>query len=180
MPNRTIVVLAGDQTGQELLLESLRVLAPEVTRVPTEFVHFDLSLANRRATHNGVVRAAAAAMAASGLGLKAATITPEGKGDVGSPNAILREAISVYDLIIVDSPPLLGFGEPLQLAAAVDGVVLVALAGKTNRKAVATAVSTLRRLRVNLIGVVLNEVTRKTSVDYYHYGYYGKYYGSPS
>jgi len=40
-----------------------------------------------------VVREAAAAMAASGLGLKAATITPEGKGDVGSPNAILREAI---------------------------------------------------------------------------------------
>ena len=93
MPSRTIVVLEGDQTGQELLVESLRVLAPEVTRVPTEFVHFDLSLANRRATQNGVVRAAAAAMAASGLGLKAATITPEGKGDVGSPNAILREAI---------------------------------------------------------------------------------------
>jgi isocitrate dehydrogenase (NAD+) len=93
MPSRTIVVLAGDQTGQELLLESLRVLAPEVTRVPMEFVHFDLSLANRRATQNGVVREAAAAMAASGLGLKAATITPEGQGDVGSPNAILREAI---------------------------------------------------------------------------------------
>jgi len=42
MPSRTVVVLAGDQTGQELLLESLRVLAPEVTRVPTEFSHFDL------------------------------------------------------------------------------------------------------------------------------------------
>jgi isocitrate dehydrogenase (NAD+) len=93
MPSRTVVVLAGDQTGQELLLESLRVLAPEVTRVPTEFAGFDLSLESRRATHNGVVREAAAAMAASGLGLKAATITPEGKGDVGSPNAILREAI---------------------------------------------------------------------------------------
>src|SRR6266852_4089869 len=93
MPSRTIVVLDGDQTGQELLLESLRVLAPEVTRVPTEFAHFDLSLEKRRATNNAVVREAAAAMAASGLGLKAATITPEGKGDVGSPNAILRAAI---------------------------------------------------------------------------------------
>jgi isocitrate dehydrogenase (NAD+) len=50
-------------------------------------------LEQRRATQNGVVREAAAAMAASGLGLKAATITPEGRGDVGSPNAILREAI---------------------------------------------------------------------------------------
>jgi len=93
MPARRVVVLEGDQTGQELLEESLRVLSPEVTRVPTEFARYDLSLSNRRRTDNGVVREAAAAMALSGLGLKAATVTPETKGDVGSPNAILREAI---------------------------------------------------------------------------------------
>ena len=93
MATRTVVVLGGDQTGQELLQESLRVLAPEVTRTPTEFVLFDLSLENRRSTKNAVVHDAAQAMTASGLGLKAATITPEGKDDVGSPNAILREAI---------------------------------------------------------------------------------------
>lgn len=93
MTTRTVVVLEGDQTGQELLVEALRVLDPNVTRVPTEFKHFDLSLANRRATQNAVVRDAAAAMATTGLGLKAATITPETKGDVGSPNAILREEI---------------------------------------------------------------------------------------
>jgi isocitrate/isopropylmalate dehydrogenase len=93
MPARTVVLLKGDQTGQELLDEALRVLAPEVTRVPTEFTAYDLSLANRRATKNEIVREAAQAMARTGLGLKAATITPETKGDVGSPNAILREAI---------------------------------------------------------------------------------------
>ena len=94
MSARTIVVLGGDQTGQELLQEALRVLQPDITRVPTEFSTYDLSLENRRATQNAVVREAAAAMAATGLGLKAATITPETKGDVGSPNAILREAIN--------------------------------------------------------------------------------------
>lgn len=93
MASRTVVILGGDQTGQELLLESLRVLTPEVTRVPTDFITFDLSLENRRATKNAVVREAAHAMASTGLGLKAATITPEIKGDVGSPNAILREGI---------------------------------------------------------------------------------------
>jgi isocitrate/isopropylmalate dehydrogenase len=93
MPTRTIVVLEGDQTGQELLEEGLRVLSPEVTRVPAEFVRYNLSLQNRRATNNQVVHEAAKAMAVTGLGLKAATITPETKGDVGSPNAILREAI---------------------------------------------------------------------------------------
>jgi isocitrate/isopropylmalate dehydrogenase len=93
MTTRTVIVLEGDQAGQELLEESLRVLAPEVTRVPTEFRRYNLSLENRRATQNGVVYEAAKALAAAGLGLKAATVTPEAQGDVGSPNAILREAI---------------------------------------------------------------------------------------
>ncbi|MBI3244370.1 MAG: isocitrate dehydrogenase [Chloroflexi bacterium] len=93
MTEKTIIVLEGDQTGQELLEESLRVLDPVVTGLPTRFERFNLSLEKRRETHNAIVREAAAAMRQSGLGLKAATITPEVKGDVGSPNAILREEI---------------------------------------------------------------------------------------
>ena len=57
------------------------------------FEHYDLSLENRRATKNQIVQDAANAMKTHKLGLKAATITPEPKGDVGSPNAILRKAI---------------------------------------------------------------------------------------
>ena len=90
---QTIVVLEGDQTGQELLEEALRVLTPDVVGVELGFVRFDLSLAGRRATQNGVVYEAAAAVREHGLGLKAATVTPEGAGDVGSPNRILREEI---------------------------------------------------------------------------------------
>jgi isocitrate dehydrogenase (NAD+) len=88
-----IVVLEGDQTGQELLEETLRVLDPAVTGLECHFVPFDLSLENRRKTKNQVVLDAAEAMKEAGLGLKAATITPEGFGDVGSPNAILRDAV---------------------------------------------------------------------------------------
>ena len=91
---RTIVVMHGDQTGEELLQEALRVLAPPVIGMELDFQHFDLSLANRRATRNEVVREAAAAMLQSGLGMKAATITPPDPNDVGSPNALLREAIN--------------------------------------------------------------------------------------
>jgi isocitrate/isopropylmalate dehydrogenase len=90
---RTLVVLQGDQTGQELLEESLRVLAPGVTGTEVRFLRFDLSLENRRRTQNRIVHEAAEALCEHGLGLKAATITPEAKGDVPSPNAILREAI---------------------------------------------------------------------------------------
>lgn len=91
--SQTVVVLKGDETGQELLEEALRVLDPKVTGLDLTFEHFDLSLAYRRQTNNQVVLDAAEAMVEAGYGLKAATITPEGKGDVGSPNAILRSAI---------------------------------------------------------------------------------------
>jgi isocitrate dehydrogenase (NAD+) len=89
----TIVVLEGDQTGQELLEEALRVLALDVIGLELEFPRYDLSLENRRATKNQVVHEAAAAIREHGLGLKAATITPETSGGVGSPNRILREEI---------------------------------------------------------------------------------------
>jgi isocitrate dehydrogenase (NAD+) len=89
----TIVVLEGDETGQELLEESLRVLAADVIGVELDLPRYDLSLESRRRTHNAVVHDAAGAIKDHGLGLKAATITPEGKDDVGSPNRILREEI---------------------------------------------------------------------------------------
>jgi isocitrate/isopropylmalate dehydrogenase len=93
MATPTIVVLEGDQTGQELLVQALRVIEPEVIGMALALERFDLSLERRRETQNGVVHEAAAAMKRTGLGLKAATITPEAKGDVGSPNAILRREI---------------------------------------------------------------------------------------
>jgi len=89
---------------------------------------------------------------------------------------ILEEAANEYDLIVVDSPPILGFPEPLQMAAAVDGVVMVAKAGETNRKTVGSALSTLQRVRANVVGLVLNSVTSNMSDSYRYYGYYGKYY----
>ncbi len=89
----TIVVLEGDETGQELLEQAVRVLDPALLELELELRRFDLSLGHRRDTANGVVTEAAAAMRESGFGLKAATITPEGAGDVGSPNRILREEV---------------------------------------------------------------------------------------
>jgi len=88
-----IIVLEGDETGQELLEQAVRVLDPEVLGLDVELEHHDLSLENRRATANAVVSEAARAMKEAGFGLKAATITPEGKDDVGSPNRILREEV---------------------------------------------------------------------------------------
>ena len=90
----TIVLMHGDQTGEELMQEALRVMQPSVIRQACNFMDFDLSLENRQATKNQVVQEAADAALKTGLSLKAATITPEKRGDVGSPNAILREALN--------------------------------------------------------------------------------------
>ena len=93
MSAATIVVLEGDETGQELLVEALRILDRSVIDIDLAFEHYDLSLAKRRETNNAIVHEAAQAMKRTKLGIKAATITPETKGDVGSPNAILRREI---------------------------------------------------------------------------------------
>jgi isocitrate dehydrogenase (NAD+) len=88
-----IIVLEGDETGQELLEQALRVLEPDVLGLDLELERFDLSLEKRRETGNEVVHEAARAMREAGYGIKAATVTPEGRDDVGSPNRIVREGV---------------------------------------------------------------------------------------
>src|SRR5438270_766427 len=74
------------------------------------------------------------------------------------------------------APALLGFAEPLQMATAADGVLIVSRAGETKRKAVGSVVSALNRLRANVIGIVLNQVKRDTSDGDSYYGYYRSQY----
>jgi isocitrate dehydrogenase (NAD+) len=124
---KTVVVMQGDQTGQELLEEALRVLDPHVTRVPLNFETFDLSLEKRRQTSNSVVHEAAARLKETGLGIKAATITPGDPDDVGSPNALLRELIDGQVILrtgrrIPSVRPLAGVHAPIAVVRmAVDG-----------------------------------------------------------
>ena len=92
---------------------------------------------------------------------------------------MIDEAAADYDLVVVDAPPLLGFAEPLQMATAVDGVLVVARAGRTTRKAVAAVLATLNRVRAKTVGLVLNEVHRELSESYYYYDHYRSYYRTP-
>jgi capsular exopolysaccharide synthesis family protein len=113
------------------------------------------------------------------------SLLPAGLGshrvaDLISPrlSTLLDEFAKEYDLVILDSPPLLGFAECLQIATAADGVLIVSLAGETRRRAVAEVISVLSRLRANIIGIVLNQVSQDTASDgsygYYRYGHYQK------
>jgi succinoglycan biosynthesis transport protein ExoP len=89
---------------------------------------------------------------------------------------ILDEAAKEYDMVFVDAPPLLGFAEAMQVASAVDAVVVIARTGTTSRSAVATVLATLKRLRADVIGLVLNEMDKHSTRGYYYYNDYKKYY----
>ena len=64
------------------------------------------------------------------------------------------------------------------MATSVDGVIVVTRAGSTSRKQVGNVLEMLRRLRANVLGVVLNQVNQSMSESYSYYGYYGKYYAA--
>jgi len=84
---------------------------------------------------------------------------------------VLEEAGRDYSLIIIDSAPFMNFAEPIQMATLVDGVVIVSVAGETNRKALGSVLSRLQRLHVNVLGLVLNKVSKDMSDNYEYYGY---------
>jgi succinoglycan biosynthesis transport protein ExoP len=93
--------------------------------------------------------------------------------------ALLSDLSAAYDFIVVDAPPVLVFAEPLDLAAAVDGVVVIAQVGRTTHKSVATALSALNWVGANVIGIVLNRVRSAESCGHYA-GYYGGRYPNSS
>ena len=118
-------------------------------------------------------------------GIPFLTLLPSGPGSHRAADLIgqqlselLDEFEKEYEMVIVDSPPCLAFAECLQMATAADGVLIITKAGETKRSAVLGVLTTLKRIRANVIGVVLNQVKSNTSsegYDYYGYKYQNNY-----
>jgi polysaccharide biosynthesis transport protein len=84
-----------------------------------------------------------------------------------------------YDRIILDSPPLMLFSDPLVMSKLADGVILVVRAGKTSRDVIRNLSQSMKAVNARIIGTVLNNVDmEKQSSSYYYNPYYGSYYGS--
>lgn len=94
---------------------------------------------------------------------------------------LLAEAKKKFDMVLLDSPPLLSVTDALVMARDVDGVILVIQGSRSIREAVARASDILREHKLRIIGVVLNDINlKRENYDYYfYYGYYGrgKHYG---
>ena len=88
---------------------------------------------------------------------------------------VLWEARSLYDRVIVDTPPVLVASEAAMIASLADGNLLVVRSNGTDRGALESAMAQLRRVEATLVGVILNDVNLK-SVGYSRY--YDDYYKS--
>jgi tyrosine-protein kinase Etk/Wzc len=84
----------------------------------------------------------------------------------------LRE---MYDYIVIDTPPLMAVTDAALVGAVADGTLVVVRANKTDSEALSAAVSQLRRLRVPLLGIVMNGVPTGRGSGY---SYYPSYYPS--
>jgi len=77
-----------------------------------------------------------------------------------------------YDIVIVDSAPIIPVSDPMLISSVVDGVILVLLAGRTPRNVSMRARNILLDANANLLGVVVNNMSEVLPY-YYDYRYYG-------
>jgi capsular exopolysaccharide synthesis family protein len=98
--------------------------------------------------------------------------------------AIIGQLKSQYDLVLIDTPPVMAVADARIIGRVADKTIFVVRWDKTPRKVARAALEQLRRASVDLAGVVLQQVDMKrygrvgygNSGYYYHYGRYGKYY----
>jgi capsular exopolysaccharide synthesis family protein len=87
---------------------------------------------------------------------------------------VLARLRRMFDVVIVDSPPVGPVADPAALAGRCDGVVVVAKAGRTDRRRLTEAVQVVERAGGRLLGVALNFLRpsqRAYDYEYYYYGY---------
>ena len=95
---------------------------------------------------------------------------------VEAQRALIRKARKRFDVVLLDTAPLLATNDAVALLPVVDLVLLVAAEGKTDREAATETVDVLRRRRSNLAGVVLTGATGFGRSRYYYQYRYGNYY----
>jgi len=87
---------------------------------------------------------------------------------------LIEHGVALYDLVIIDGPPVMGLADAPILGSVMEGTLLVVEAGVTRKGFAATAVKRMRATRSQLIGVLINKHQAKHSA--YGYGYGGSDY----
>ncbi len=89
----------------------------------------------------------------------------------------IEEAKKRYDMVLLDSPPIIAVTDAAILSTRVDGVILVIASGFVNRREVQRAITLLRNVNSRILGVLLNGLDiKKIYGSYYYYFHYYQYY----
>ncbi|WP_255220631.1 polysaccharide biosynthesis tyrosine autokinase [Gordonia rubripertincta] len=106
--------------------------------------------------------------------LSSGSLPPTPAELLGSQRAGLcfSELASIYDYVVIDSPPVLPVTDAVVLTQWADGVLLVARAGRTTRPNLTAATENLSKANATPIGVVLNDASSSSGA--YSYAYYGE------
>lgn len=103
--------------------------------------------------------------------LTAGKIPPNPSEMLGSKamSSLLDELSNTYDVIILDSPPVLAVTDAQILSTKVDGTILVVRGEKTKKDSVIAAKGVLNKVNANILGTVLNGGNKNKDNYYYHY-----------
>jgi len=93
---------------------------------------------------------------------------------------IIAMASRAFDVVVIDTAPILGLADSLVLSRAVDGVIMVMAAGKTTKTSVKACVRRLNQVQAPLLGQVLNRVDMESPDYAYYSAYYYNYSGGGS
>ena len=88
-------------------------------------------------------------------------------------SALLRELTSLYDMVILDTSPLLPVADAVVLSKSVDGTLVVVGAERTHKPQLREALSSLATVDAHILGLVLNKVAKQNSSNYVYYTGYG-------
>ena len=90
--------------------------------------------------------------------------------------AFLNEIREQFDIILLDTPPIIACVDSRILAAQTDGMILIAKVESTSYKALLHSYNLAQRLNVEIIGVILNQIESRFGYGYYYtYRYYNPY-----
>jgi capsular exopolysaccharide synthesis family protein len=118
--------------------------------------------------------------------LPAGKLAPDPTEILASPrvNEMLEALAQWFELVVIDSPPLVAVADSRLLAPQVDAAILVVRWAVTPRQVVALAAKQLAEARANITGVVLSLVDSRKHARYgfadsaYYYGPVKRYYSS--
>jgi len=90
---------------------------------------------------------------------------------------LVEAAVSEFDVVVFDTPPVLAVADAVALAARCEGVILVIRAGRIPNALVRRAIHQIEGVKGRIIGALLNSVSPRDGYDYYNYY---RYYGGPN